>query len=144
MHADAQRISQIPGVTAITVDAMPGDLSVINVIPQGSSQGQTAQDVVTALRNDRPDHPTYVTGSAAALMDFEKQISSRLSLALALIALATILLLFLMTGSILVPLEAIAMNTLSLGATFGALVWIFQDGHLSGLLGFQAFGAIAV
>jgi RND superfamily putative drug exporter len=53
-------------------------------------------------------------------------------------------LLFLMTGSVLVPLKAIAMNILSLGATFGALVWIFQDGHLSGLLRFQAFGAIEV
>jgi uncharacterized membrane protein YdfJ with MMPL/SSD domain len=58
------------------------------------------------------------------------------------LALATFVLLFLMTGSVLVPLKALVMNTLSLGATFGALVWIFQDGHLSGPLGFQAFGAI--
>ena len=47
-----------------------------------------------------------------------------------------------MTGSVLIPLKALAMNVLSLGATFGALVWIFQDGHLSSLLGFTAFGAI--
>jgi RND superfamily putative drug exporter len=58
--------------------------------------------------------------------------------------LATFILLFLMTGSILVPLKALVMNTLSLGATFGALVWVFQDGHLSGLLGFESFGAIEV
>jgi len=45
-----------------------------------------------------------------------------------------------MTGSVLIPLKALAMNVLSLGATFGALVWIFQDGHLSSLLGFTAFG----
>src|SRR4051794_21760727 len=49
-----------------------------------------------------------------------------------------------MTGSVLVPIKALLMNTLSLGATFGALVWVFQDGHLSGLLGFDAFGAIEV
>ena len=54
------------------------------------------------------------------------------------------MLLFLMTGSVLVPIKALIMNLLSLGATFGALVWIFQDGHLSGLLGFTAFGAIEV
>jgi RND superfamily putative drug exporter len=65
-------------------------------------------------------------------------------LALLLIALATFMLLFLMTGSVLVPIKALIMNLLSLGATFGALVWIFQDGHLSGLLGFTAFGAIEV
>ena len=47
-----------------------------------------------------------------------------------------------MTGSVLIPVKALVMNTLSLGATFGALVWIFQDGHLSSLLGFTAFGAI--
>jgi RND superfamily putative drug exporter len=47
-----------------------------------------------------------------------------------------------MTGSVLIPLKALVMNVLSLGATFGALVWIFQDGHLSSLLGFTAFGAI--
>jgi RND superfamily putative drug exporter len=117
---------------------------VIDVVPEGSSQGQTAQDLVTALRTERPDYPTYITGSAASLIDFEQQIGNRLPFALAVIALATMVLLFLMTGSVLVPLKAIAMNILSLGATFGALVWIFQDGHLSGLLGFQAFGAIEV
>jgi RND superfamily putative drug exporter len=62
--------------------------------------------------------------------------------AAAWIALATFALLFLMTGSVLIPLKALVMNTLSLGATFGALVWIFQDGHLAPLLGFTAFGAI--
>src|SRR5207245_4924088 len=59
-----------------------------------------------------------------------------------IIALATFALLFLMTGSVLVPIKALAMNMLSLGATFGALVWIFQDGHLAGLLGFQPYGSI--
>ena len=49
-----------------------------------------------------------------------------------------------MTGSVLIPIKALVMNTLSLGAVFGALVWIFQDGHLSSLLGFHAFGAIEV
>ena len=77
-------------------------------------------------------------------MDFKHNISTRFPWALALIALATFGLLFLMTGSVLVPIKALIMNVLSLGATFGALVWIFQDGHLSGLLGFDAFGAIEV
>src|SRR5436305_5707556 len=85
-----------------------------------------------------------VTGRAAFLVDFKQQITSRLPYALALIALSTFVLLFLMTGSVLVPLKALVMNALSLGATFGALVWIFQDGHLSGLLGFESFGAVEV
>ena len=47
-----------------------------------------------------------------------------------------------MTGSVLVAVKAVVMNVLSLGASFGALVWVFQDGHLSGLLGFQPIGAL--
>ena len=61
-----------------------------------------------------------------------------------LIALATFVLLFLMTGSLLVPLKALVMNVLSLGASFGTLVWVFQEGHLSWLLGFEKAGAIEV
>jgi RND superfamily putative drug exporter len=83
-----------------------------------------------------------VSGQAAALVDFEHVIASRAPYAALLIALATFALLFLMTGSVLVPVKALVMNTLSLGATFGALVWLFQDGHLSGALHFTAFGAI--
>jgi len=97
---------------------------------------------VQALRADRPGFRTWVTGSAASLVDFRSEITQRLPYALGLIALATFALLFLMTGSVLIPLKALIMNTLSLGAVFGALVWIFQDGHLSHLLGFHAFGAI--
>ena len=100
--------------------------------------------MVHDLRANPPPYQTYVTGTAAFLIDFEHQITQRLPYALLLIALATFMLLFLMTGSVLVPIKALIMNLLSLGATFGALVWIFQDGHLSGLLGFTAFGAIEV
>jgi len=60
------------------------------------------------------------------------------------IALATFVLLFLMTGSLLVPLKALVMNVLSLTATFGAMVWVYQDGHLSGLLNFTPTGTIDV
>jgi putative drug exporter of the RND superfamily len=58
------------------------------------------------------------------------------------VAIATLVLIFLMTGSIVVAAKAVLMNVLSLGATFGTLVWVFQDGHLSGLLGFDAIGAL--
>jgi len=97
---------------------------------------------VRVLRGHRPHFTTYVTGSAASLADFKAEIASRIPYAAAWIALATFALLFLMTGSVLIPVKALVMNVLSLGATFGALVWIFQDGHLASLLGFTAFGAI--
>jgi RND superfamily putative drug exporter len=56
--------------------------------------------------------------------------------------LATLLLLFLMTGSLLVPIKAIVMNLLSLGASFGAIVWVFQDGHFASALGAEPMGGI--
>jgi RND superfamily putative drug exporter len=75
-------------------------------------------------------------------VDFRESVVGRLPLALAIVALATFGLLFLMTGSVVVPIKAIVMNVLSLGATFGALVWVFQDGHLSSWLGFDPPGSL--
>src|SRR3954454_5344148 len=141
--AYADEIRNLPGVQSVRIDStLPGNLSSIDVIATGTTQGDNAKNVVKTLRDNRPSYPTYVTGSAAFLIDFQHTITSRLPWAFLLIALATFVLLFLMTGSVLVPLKALVMNVLSLGATFGALVWIFQQGHLSGALNFDAFGAI--
>jgi RND superfamily putative drug exporter len=82
----------------------------------------------------------YYSGAAAFNVDAMAGLGDRLPLALGLIALATFVVLFLFTGSLVVPLKALVLNTLSLTATFGAMVWIFQDGHLSGLLGFTSTG----
>jgi RND superfamily putative drug exporter len=139
----AALLKRMPGVAAVEMEqGLRGDVSAIDVIPSGTTQGPAAQALVRRLRADRPDYPTYVSGSAAFLADFKHQISSHAPYAALWIAAATFALLFLMTGSALVPIKALVMNTLSLGATFGALVWVFQDGHLSGLFGFDAFGAI--
>ena len=104
--------------------------------------GRGTARLVASLREHRPGFRTWVTGQAAFLTDFKAQIAQRLPWALTLIATATFALLFLMTGSVLIPVKALVMNVISLGATFGALVWIFQDGHLASLLGFTAIGAI--
>ena len=141
----AEQIKHLPGVAAVSIaTGLRGDVSAIEVVPNGSVQGEVAQKLVAQLRAHRPRYPSYVTGQAAGLVDFKHHISTRLPYAIGLIALATFVLLFLMTGSVLVPVKALVMNMVSLGATFGALVWIFQDGNLSGLLGFQAYGAIEV
>src|SRR5262249_28465877 len=69
-------------------------------------------------------------------------LSASMPSALLIIMLSIFVLLFLMTGSLLIPLKAIILNILSLSATFGGLVWIFQDGHLQNLLHFQSVGSI--
>ncbi len=84
-----------------------------------------------------PGHVTaYVGGGAAGLVDQKHDLGSRLPLALILIVLTTLLVLWLFTGSVVLPIKALVLNFLSLTAVFGAMVWIFQYGHLSGLLGF--------
>ena len=133
----------LPGIAEVSPAAPRGaGLSVIEVLPQGEGQGATAQDVVRTLRGHRPPGRSWVTGEAAFLVDFKHDVASRMPIALGLIALATFVLLFLMTGSVLVPIKALVMNVLSLGASFGALVLVFQDGHLSGLLGFTSSGGL--
>jgi RND superfamily putative drug exporter len=85
-----------------------------------------------------------VGGPSAQLVDTKAAILNRLPLALLIIAVTTFVLLFLMVGSLLVPVKALALNILSLSATFGGLVWVFQDGHLSGFLRFTPTGTISV
>ncbi len=76
-----------------------------------------------------------VDGQAAALVDTKSALVEDLPLALGLIMVATFVLLFLFTGSVVIPVKALVLNLLSLCATFGAMVWIFQQGNLTGLLG---------
>ncbi len=82
-----------------------------------------------------------LTGLAQINRDSSKAVSSRLPLVLAVIAVITFFLLFLLTGSVVLPLKALLLNVMSLTATFGALVWIFQDGHLGGF-GTTATGTV--
>ena len=141
--AYADSLRGLPGTVGASVRiGYTGAVSAVEVTPQGPTQGRTALALVERLRHERPGFPTYVTGDAAYLADFQAAIRDGLPKALGMIALASFVLLFLMTGSVLVPIKALVMNVLSLGASFGALVWIFQEGHLSGPLGFTPTGAI--
>ncbi len=97
-----------------------------------------AQDLVKQVRAvSAPAGTTVLVGGATAtLIDAKQAISSHLPLAGALIVVTTFILLFLFTGSILQPIRALLGNALTLGATLGAMVWIFQDGHFADILGF--------
>jgi RND superfamily putative drug exporter len=136
-------VSKRPEVvgTSIRPDTPPG-VTVVDVTPAGTSQGRQASELVTELRDAQPAFHTEVGGIAAELIDIKARLSERLPIAALLVVVATLVLLFLMTGSLIVPVKAVVMNVLSLGASFGALVWIFQEGHLAGFLGFDSVGAL--
>jgi RND superfamily putative drug exporter len=114
-------------------------LTVTPAIEMVSSRGES---LIRAVRHVATPLDVAVGGDTAELVDTKASIGSRLPLALAIIVVATAVLLFLLSGSVLVPLKALVLNALSLTATFGAMVWIFQDGHLAGLLGITATGSI--
>ena len=110
---------------------------MLDVRPDVDPRTVEMDTLVRDLRSHRPDFAVYVSGYAGQHIEFLDAIAARAAYVVGLVALATFVLLFLMTGSLLVPLKALVMNMLSLSATFGVLVWIFQDGHLAGLLGFK-------
>jgi RND superfamily putative drug exporter len=135
----------VPATDLVSVGAAAplGDrYSRADLVPAGTSQGDTAQRLVRTLRAHRPPAGSWITGNAALLVDFKDEVLHKLPYAFGLTALASLVLLFLMTGSLLVPIKALVMNTVSLGATFGALVWVFQQGHLQRLLAFTPPGAV--
>ncbi len=83
-----------------------------------------------------------VGGDTADQLDLFVSLNAIIPYALLVMILAIFILLFLMTGSLIVPIKAILLNIFSLSATFGALVWIFQEGHLQNLLDFQSVGSL--
>jgi RND superfamily putative drug exporter len=139
----SEQLGTMPGVVGVSVRPnTPSGLAVVDVTPAGTSQGSEASALVDDLRRTRTSFDTEVGGIAAELIDIEARLGQRLPLAGLMVITATLVLLFLMTGSIIVPIKAVVMNILSLGASFGALVWIFQEGHLAGILGFDSVGAL--
>jgi len=114
----------------------------LSVVPAVEPISNAGERLVNEVRSVAAPFETLVTGPSAELVDSQESIFGRLPLAAGIIAVVTFVLLFLMTGSVLVPLKAIILNLLSLSATFGALVWIFQEGNLSGLLNFTATGTL--
>jgi RND superfamily putative drug exporter len=140
-----RRIATLPGVHSVRPrQGIPPVVTVVDVVPTGSSQGPVATRLVERIRALERPFPVGVTGPAAFLVDYRDSLLARLPWAFGLIGLVTFVLLFLMTGSVVVPVKAIVMNVLSLGASFGALVWVFQEGHLSGPLAFDPPGMVDI
>jgi uncharacterized membrane protein YdfJ with MMPL/SSD domain len=143
VRAVAARIARLPDVSAVA-PARPGGphealLAVASV--QRPLSGATKQ----LVRNIRAIHaPVYigVAGQTASLLDLEHSLGAHLPAVLAVIVAATLIVLFLFTGSVVLPLKAVLMNALSLSAVLGILVLIFQDGRLQGLLSYSSQGAL--
>jgi RND superfamily putative drug exporter len=143
VRALAERIAGLPDVSAVA-PAQPAGLktSLLEVAPvHGPLTGSTEQ----LVREVRAIHTPYylgVAGETASYIDLEHSLGAHLPAVLAVVLAATLIVLFLMTGSVVLPLKAVVMNALNLSAVFGILVLIFQHGNLQGLLGYHGLGAV--
>ena len=107
-------------------------LSVRSTAPLYSAASKTQLDGLHAVA-EPAGRDVLIAGGAQMNRDIVSAVTSRMPLVLALIGVITFVLLFLLTGSLVLPLKAIVLNVLSLSAAFGALVWVFQEGHLGAL-----------
>jgi RND superfamily putative drug exporter len=114
----------------------------LSVVPSVDPLSAAGEHLVQDVRAGPAPFPILVGGTPAQFVDSTAVITSRLPLALGLIAAVSFLLLLILFRSLLIPIKALVLNVLSLSATFGAMVWIFQQGHLSHLLDFTATGSL--
>ncbi|MFI1095283.1 MMPL family transporter [Streptomyces sp. NPDC020917] len=144
LAAYEQRIAELPDVVRVDgpVTAAGTRAAYLTVLPKGEAVDSGTQGLVRQIRDVPTDFTASVTGQAAVLVDTKDAIAAKLPYAAGIIAVVTLLLVFLLTGSVVIPLQAVLLNALSLTAMFGSVVWVFQDGHLSGLLGFTSTGSI--
>jgi uncharacterized membrane protein YdfJ with MMPL/SSD domain len=139
----ARRLAGIHDVTSV---GTPRQLSAsawqLDVSTAGAPIGGPAQAALTDIRAVRAPYPAAVGGQAAQFHDQQSSIAASLPLALAILALSTLLILWLMTGSVILPVKALAMNALTVGAALGLLVLVFQDGRFTGPLAYTSQGGI--
>ncbi|MFC0628005.1 MMPL family transporter [Kribbella deserti] len=137
-----QRLKGLPDVDAVRVNGYEDGVASVVVHTRYTAQELPARDVVKAVRGVEPpaDAAVLVGGETAVVLDLLDVMGDRAPWMIGLIVVITFLLLFLAFGSVVLPAKALLMNVLSLAASFGAMVWIFQDGHLSGLLDFTPAG----
>jgi len=124
-------------VQAIVHETTGSEIAVLSVVTKHGQESDASRAIVHSLRNMAPPAGSSMLVEAFSI-DFTDFILARIPLAVAYVMVVTYVVLFLLTGSVVLPLKAVIMNILSIGASFGALVWIFQQGHLSSLLNFTA------
>jgi RND superfamily putative drug exporter len=153
-------LSRVPGITSVSAPTgafANGTPTGPPSAPTGEAQGSvfltatSTAALFSSVSEDQLDRlhavagpggrDVYLTGTAQTNRDTVNAIMSRLPMVLGLIAIISLGLLFVLTGSVVLPLKSLVLNVLSLSAAFGAMVWIFQDGHL-GALGTTATGTL--
>ncbi len=146
----AGRLAAAPGVANVVptlsgADADGEPVTMLTVTWPGHAQSQDSKDLVAALREIDPDSGQAVIGGPTAItLDTVRAMGDRLPAMLAVMVGAMLVLLGVAFASVVLPVKAVLMSAISIGASYGVLTWVFQDGHGSGLLGFDPPGYLDV
>jgi RND superfamily putative drug exporter len=141
--AYASRLGAIAGVSGVHPPAYLGrDTWELRLGAKGDPISSQAQRTVSEIRDVKAPGPANVGGTAAQFVDQKASIAGSLPLALVVLALVTLLILWLMTGSVVLPVKALVMNALTVASATGVLVFVFQAGRLTGALGYASQGGI--
>jgi RND superfamily putative drug exporter len=142
---DAATAGRIRALAPVAGDReLPDGTRVVELRPSGAVDGTAATGLVERVREVRGAAPVRVTGTAAQLVDFRRMLADRAPWAALTVLAGIFALLFAFTGSVLLPLRTVATTLLSLAAALGVVVWVFQDGHLAGLLGAEGLGSLSL
>ncbi|WP_188194295.1 MMPL family transporter [Nonomuraea sp. SYSU D8015] len=144
----ADRLRRLPHVAGVDVAGMSQDNGAVRLAVRYDvdPMSDEAEELVRSIRGLAPPEPNVrrvvVGGPTAAQMDLMDSLAATLPWMALVVAAVTAVLLFAAFGSVVLPLKALLMNVLSIGASFGVVVWAFQDGHLASALGFTSTGSI--
>lgn len=137
------RIAALPTVRdATVVPDLPAEVTAVEFAPRGAATGSEAQQLVRSIRAIDTGPAVLVGGPAAELVDTQAQLLDRLPIALAILMASTFALLFALTRSVVVPLKALLLTSLTIAATLGIMVAVFQWGWGEAILGFASWGAL--
>ncbi|MGA8846324.1 MAG: MMPL family transporter, partial [Nocardioides sp.] len=141
-RADVLAIDGVVDVADVAAEAsVDGGVTLLRATWAGNSQGEYSQDLVESIREVTPGSGEVLVGGVSAeTVDLIDSVAAHLPWMALIVVVIMMVLLFLAFGSVVLPLKAIVMNLFSIGAAFGVITWIFSDGHLSGLLGFESQG----
>lgn len=143
INAYLAEVAKVDGVARIAPIEKYGSDLRIQVIPSKASRTLAAEKIIHDIREIPRPSGALIGGAAADFTDSQDGISETLPIALGWIAFWVMILIFVFTGSIILPIKAVILNGLSLVATLGAITWVFIDGHLRWLLGdFTVTGAL--
>lgn len=139
----AAKLADLPGAANVSAPQfLGGQTWQVDVVPSATTLDEKTLDLVADIRDVQAPGTALVGGASADQVDQVASIAAKIPIALTILAVLTLMTLFMLTGSVILPIKALIMNVLTIGATFGILVLVFQDGRFEGLLNYTSQGAL--